>query len=255
MYNCNLCCKELNGSSYDVRKSSTKPSDIYLISILENVIGQTESLETISDICKDCYNLLLEFHILSGRMVQIKNIVHKYVEDKQKMLIYLNKNNEEQIDCIQQDSGQELQLFEEIIEINCHNEKDEIVDNKKESNEHEIDNKIEPELKYKCNCGKDFDVEVELTKCKNSHSNSQPFVCELCGQSYKQKRGFAIHMKIHAGLNPYTCVYCNKSFTQKIALMRHIPLHTGMFDFIYYNFYNNNNNLLVSIYHLGKYKL
>lgn len=247
MFYCNLCGKELGGLSYNLRGSKIEESDVYLISIIENAIGNSDSLENISDICKVCNDLLLELHMLKCRQLEIQNVLQKYVEKKQEMLLYLpensftanNKiNDEQQTAYSQQDSNEELQLFDEIIENSCHTERDDFMyDNlihNKDQSDFEIEKNVQTfkteinqKVEYTCDCKKVFYTKDELKTCKKSHSEHQPFVCELCGQAYKQKRGFKTHLKMHHGLNPFTCVYCNKSFTQKIALIRHVPLHTG----------------------------
>lgn len=254
MYNCNLCSNDFNGSLYNLRNLESK--EPVLSSIIENIVGNIECLEDISYICKDCNELLLEMHILNSRMLEIQNIIKRYVEKKQQMLAYLSTNNLLEIDknikeekqitsTVQQTPIQELELFEEIIENSCKSEIDHykheeisyVTEQINDQSNFENKNKKqiletqfkEQKSKYICHCTQVFCSSGELKKHSKTHSDEQPFVCELCGKSYKQKTGFEIHIKMHEGVNPFKCIYCNKSFTQKIALIRHVPIHTGKY--------------------------
>lgn len=80
---------------------------------------------------------------------------------------------------------------------------------------------------HRCSvCSKFWPTASQLKSHAKTHSNMK-YICEVCGQAYKQKCHFNVHMGMHVGINPFTCEWCNKSFTQKGALQRHRLLHTG----------------------------
>lgn len=248
---CNLCCKELNGLVYDLRNSKSEQSGIYLISLIENFLGNEESLQNIILICKECNDLLLELDILTCKLMEIQNVIKQYIVKRQQFVFYLNSDNinenvdEHDISVDQQTQIEEFKLFEQIIKNNCKSENIDFINDDIDCKGSEIihhgelalkDKKAQNSTKsecnkssnqYKCHCSKTFETNKELKNHAKTHSAEHHFVCELCGQSYKKKAGFEIHKKMHEGLNPFTCVYCSKSFTQKISLMRHVPLHTG----------------------------
>lgn len=66
----------------------------------------------------------------------------------------------------------------------------------------------------------------DLRAHAKTHTDS-PFVCDLCGRSYKTKSALTVHVGVHAGRDPFECPVCKKKFTQNGALSRHMPLHTG----------------------------
>lgn len=250
---CNLCCKELNGLVFDLRNSKSEQSGIYLISLIENFLGNEESLQNIILICKECNDLLLELDILSCKLLEIQNVIKQYIVKRQQFVFYLNSENiHENVDehdrtVNHQTQIEEFKFFEQIIENTCKNENTDFTNGTLDCNSSEITDQDElcfqdemakntatsecnkSSNQYMCHCSKVFETNKELKQHAKTHSVEHHFVCELCGQSYKKKAGFDIHKKMHEGLNPFTCVYCNKAFTQKISLMRHVPMHTGKY--------------------------
>lgn len=83
------------------------------------------------------------------------------------------------------------------------------------------------------------------------HTGSKsPYICEICGASYKHKKACDIHVGMHKGefnlqlkkyegdfvfkwlfnflgISPWKCNECNKIFPSKGALARHEAIHTG----------------------------
>lgn len=92
---------------------------------------------------------------------------------------------------------------------------------------------------------KNDEDEDSAKRAKNSGENNvKAFVCEKCGQTYKNKNALDIHVGMHNGVFPFTCEYCNKSFTQKAALQRHIPIHTGTVNLTFHKNYIHTNDIL-----------
>lgn len=69
-------------------------------------------------------------------------------------------------------------------------------------------------------CNKTMKHNVYLQRhVKNVHSNKEPMVCEICGNSYK---ALGFHMKMyHSGVQKFTCQMCNKVFNTERNLQRH----------------------------------
>lgn len=244
---CNLCCKKLDNLSFDVKSSKSEQSGMHFISLIEIAVDNFELLQNIAIICKECNEVLLELDALRSRMIEIQNVIRGYIEKKEHFIVELNASNlnENKIKDVKELSPHkqnhlEFELIEEIVESNSQDTEGrndtishnclEIIDQKKCATKVKKERKIvnkKPKVEHICHCTKLFQTKHELTKHLRTHNNESPYVCEICGQAYKQKMAFDTHIKMHEGLNPFTCVYCNKSFTQKVALIRHVPMHTG----------------------------
>lgn len=66
------------------------------------------------------------------------------------------------------------------------------------------------------------------------HTDTKPFVCDLCQQSFRQKQLLARHMKLYhtANYEPpkplkkgHVCPHCERAFAFKGNLMRHMEAH------------------------------
>lgn len=60
----------------------------------------------------------------------------------------------------------------------------------------------------------------------NVTGNSSRFLCpNLCGRSYKYKRGVYTHVKFECGVEPsFLCSLCPKKFARKFQLESHLVL-------------------------------
>lgn len=52
------------------------------------------------------------------------------------------------------------------------------------------------------------------------------YICEECGNTFKDRRNFKRHQRIHNPEEWFTCEYCNKRFADKRNLNRHRKIHT-----------------------------
>ena len=62
---------------------------------------------------------------------------------------------------------------------------------------------------------------------KRSHLNERPFICEVCGNSYRAASQLKVHFRTHTGERPYVCKECGKTFNTGSTLHRHGLVHTG----------------------------
>jgi KRAB domain-containing zinc finger protein len=55
----------------------------------------------------------------------------------------------------------------------------------------------------------------------------RPFVCNICGKTYKDYSYYKTHERIHRGERLYKCKYCNKEYYDASYYKKHTRLHTG----------------------------
>jgi len=83
--------------------------------------------------------------------------------------------------------------------------------------------------KFECGeCGKIFSKRSSLKDHAFQHSQGdpRPFMCNICGQSYKTPNYLYRHKKTHSALKRFHCKLCNKSFTMSKLLKQHMNVHS-----------------------------
>ncbi|XP_062555027.1 zinc finger protein 568-like isoform X2 [Armigeres subalbatus] len=61
---------------------------------------------------------------------------------------------------------------------------------------------------------------------QNSHENSRPTTCEVCGKVSRSLRGHQHHFKIHTDPESMKCQLCGKQLTSSYELKLHMRVHT-----------------------------
>ena len=49
--------------------------------------------------------------------------------------------------------------------------------------------------------------------------DNRPFLCELCGNRFRQQCHLTQHIRIHTNDRPYHCQHCEKAFKQKSQVL------------------------------------
>ncbi|XP_071643421.1 LOW QUALITY PROTEIN: uncharacterized protein [Temnothorax longispinosus] len=82
---------------------------------------------------------------------------------------------------------------------------------------------------YLCDlCGKSFKHSNNLRGHKRIHldeSIKKRHVCEICGNAFRSRFHLREHMNQHNGNRPYSCEQCGKAFYRRIQLRQHKLLH------------------------------
>lgn len=73
-----------------------------------------------------------------------------------------------------------------------------------------------------------FSRRAQLVGHKIIHSTERPFVCDICGKSFKEERSLRIHLERHAGTlkRPYKCSFCEKALPTRHSKLLHERTHT-----------------------------
>ncbi|KAL0808347.1 hypothetical protein ABMA28_012832 [Loxostege sticticalis] len=81
-------------------------------------------------------------------------------------------------------------------------------------------------LVMKCNfCLETMVDEPSLREHEATHTGPKPFLCTICGKSYKKRETMVYHRKHHKPDKDYICNVCSKSFNAPCKLQRHIVSH------------------------------
>lgn len=76
-------------------------------------------------------------------------------------------------------------------------------------------------------CGKGFNMFLNLNQHLKRHAGYKPHVCEVCKASFIDKSRLTLHMRTHTGERPYGCTMCEKRFADRYYLKIHIRSHVS----------------------------
>jgi uncharacterized Zn-finger protein len=74
-------------------------------------------------------------------------------------------------------------------------------------------------------CGQSYKYQMILTEHKKTHTKI--YKCEICKKAYSHNSNLAIHKRVHTGEKPYKCGICKKAFISSGALSDHKRVQTG----------------------------
>ena len=57
---------------------------------------------------------------------------------------------------------------------------------------------------------------------RHIHSDSRPYHCPYCGNTYKTNSNLNVHLRIHTGVKLYSCRHCSERFTWRSQLKQHL---------------------------------
>ncbi|XP_059044823.1 zinc finger protein 700-like [Achroia grisella] len=81
-------------------------------------------------------------------------------------------------------------------------------------------------LVLKCNfCLEEAADDEALTTHEATHTGPKPYLCTICGKSYKRRETMIYHRKHHKPEKEYICDICSKTFNAPCKLQRHIVSH------------------------------
>ncbi|KAF7286015.1 hypothetical protein GWI33_008318 [Rhynchophorus ferrugineus] len=78
-------------------------------------------------------------------------------------------------------------------------------------------------------CGQKFRQSFELKLHTMRHKGEKPHQCTYgnCEKRFVRKQHLKLHMRSHTGEKPYGCNICGKNYTQKPSLVVHMRGHLG----------------------------
>ncbi|KAB7494387.1 Zinc finger protein [Armadillidium nasatum] len=79
-------------------------------------------------------------------------------------------------------------------------------------------------------CYQDFDNVYSLRNHMRAHADANPFLCKLCGKTFKYKKHLKSHLKDHN----FQCTKCPVQFKSVVAYNDHMKRHNGGFLYTCY---------------------
>ena len=76
-------------------------------------------------------------------------------------------------------------------------------------------------------CRQSFIMPSELESHMRVHTNTRPYLCDLCGYSAKMKNQLTRHRRRHTGERAHPCEYCDFKAINSTNLRRHMRIHIG----------------------------
>ena len=74
-------------------------------------------------------------------------------------------------------------------------------------------------------CGQSYKYQMILAEHKRIHKKT--YECEICKKIFSKNSALANHKRIHTDEKPYECEICKKIFSQSSTLTNHKRVHTG----------------------------
>ncbi|CAB3252305.1 unnamed protein product [Arctia plantaginis] len=82
------------------------------------------------------------------------------------------------------------------------------------------------ELVLKCQfCLEEAIDSAALKEHEATHSGPKPYLCTICGKTYKKRETMVYHRKQHAPSKEYVCDVCSKRFGAACKLAKHLATH------------------------------
>lgn len=82
-------------------------------------------------------------------------------------------------------------------------------------------------------CGQTLStVQSHFRHYKTLHSGKEPYLCELCGKSFRYYEAFKIHERIHIDFKRHICHVCGKGFLESSYLTKHLRCHKNKWAFL-----------------------
>ncbi|KAK3868550.1 hypothetical protein Pcinc_026070 [Petrolisthes cinctipes] len=83
------------------------------------------------------------------------------------------------------------------------------------------------QVKWCYTCTKTIGVEDTMCDHVRECHGDLPFICEICGRSFRSNAAFQRHMDIHGGLRGSACEICGRTFSRTEYYREHKRIHTG----------------------------
>ncbi|XP_077371662.1 zinc finger protein 276 isoform X3 [Festucalex cinctus] len=80
-------------------------------------------------------------------------------------------------------------------------------------------------------CNKVFTIDRYLQRhVKMIHTEERNYICDQCGQTFKQRKHLSVHQMRHSGVKPLQCEVCGFQCRQRASLKYHMTKHKAEAD-------------------------